>query len=179
MVRAAAPNGAWLGGLPPVPAPGEQRVKNIARPVRVHRILLGEGHDRSEPAAVTTANPPLSLPDKPSIAVLPFQIASLAGGPRPASAPSWLSSIPANETAVFETRNPELIPIRRIPGLRNAIEPLNRIIRIRADAAGGFEDSACGPDHSVAFLHGFAALTQNLPANDLRWADGSLYVLDA
>src|SRR5439155_22549387 len=32
--------------------------------------------------------------------------------------------------------------------------------RIRADAAGGFDDSACAPDHSVAFLHGFAALTQ-------------------
>ena len=45
-------------------------------------------------------------------------------------------------------------------GLRNAIEPLNRIMRIRADAAGGFDDSACAPDHSVAFLHGFAALTQ-------------------
>jgi hypothetical protein len=58
-------------------------------------------------------------------------IASLAGGSRSAWAPSWLSSIPANKTAVFETREPELIPIRRIPGLRNAIEPLNRIIRIR------------------------------------------------
>src|SRR3954453_23259429 len=32
--------------------------------------------------------------------------------------------------------------------------------RIRADAAGGFDDSAREPDHSVAFLHGFAALTQ-------------------
>jgi hypothetical protein len=29
------------------------------------------------------------------------------------AAPSWLSSIPANETAVFETREPEPIPIRR------------------------------------------------------------------
>jgi hypothetical protein len=61
-------------------------------------------------------------------------------------------------------RQPEAVaagfPIRRIPGLRNAIEPLNRIIRIRADAAGGFDDSARAPDHSVAFLHGFAALTQ-------------------
>ena len=25
---------------------------------------------------------------------------------------------------------------------------------IRADAAGGFDDSACAPDQSVAFLHG-------------------------
>ena len=71
-----------------------------------------------------------------------------------------LSSIPANETAVFETREPEPIPIRRIPGLRNAIEPLNRIIRIRADAAGGFDDGACAPNHSMAFLHGFPTVTQ-------------------
>ena len=61
---------------------------------------------------------------------------------------------------MFETREPELIPIRRNPGFRNAIEPLNRTMRIRADAAGGFNDSACAPEYSVAFLHGFAALTQ-------------------
>jgi hypothetical protein len=37
---------------------------------------------------------------------------------------------------VFETREPELIPIRRIPGLGNAIEPLNRIIRVYAYEIG-------------------------------------------
>src|SRR5438105_3872093 len=67
----------------------------------------------------------------------------------------------------------------QIPGLRNAIEPLNRIIRIRADAAGGFEDSACAPDHSVAFLHAFCRPDANPPEGDLRWADSSLYVLGA
>jgi len=40
---------------------GEQRLHNIARPVRVYRIGSGG-----------TARPPLSLPDKPSIAVLAF-----------------------------------------------------------------------------------------------------------
>ena len=41
---------------------GEQQVKNIARPIRVHRILLG---DRTEPSELITlggANPPLALP---------------------------------------------------------------------------------------------------------------------
>jgi TolB-like protein/class 3 adenylate cyclase len=52
---------------------GEQQVKNIARPIRVHRILLGEKPGRSETATGAAANPPLALPDKPSIAVLPFQ----------------------------------------------------------------------------------------------------------
>jgi TolB-like protein/class 3 adenylate cyclase len=58
---------------------GEQQVKNIARPVRVHRILLGEGTGPSEATAGGAANPPLALPDKPSIAVLPFQ--NMSGDP--------------------------------------------------------------------------------------------------
>ena len=52
---------------------GEQQVKNIARPIRVHRIVLGEKSGRSEPATSAVANSLLALPDKPSIAVLPFQ----------------------------------------------------------------------------------------------------------
>ena len=43
---------------------GEVELKNIANPVRVFRIAEGAG-----PAM---AGPPLALPDKPSIAVLPF-----------------------------------------------------------------------------------------------------------
>jgi adenylate cyclase len=49
---------------------GEQQVKNIARPVRVYRIPIGER---------ATARSPLPLPDKPSIAVLPFT--NLSGDP--------------------------------------------------------------------------------------------------
>jgi TolB-like protein/class 3 adenylate cyclase len=58
---------------------GEQQVKNIARPVRVHRVLLGERPDPSEPATAVPPKPPLALPDKPSIAVLPFQ--NMSGDP--------------------------------------------------------------------------------------------------
>ena len=43
---------------------GEQQVKNIVRPVRVHRIVLGEGTGPSDQAAGGAANPPLALPDK-------------------------------------------------------------------------------------------------------------------
>src|SRR5262249_36231865 len=50
---------------------GEQQVKNIARPVRVYRVRdVGA-------AAETPASP--ALPDKPSIAVLPFQ--NMSGEP--------------------------------------------------------------------------------------------------
>src|SRR5689334_23458982 len=51
---------------------GEQQVKNIARPVRVHRILLGETLGGARSAETATASSPLPLPDKPSLAVLPF-----------------------------------------------------------------------------------------------------------
>src|SRR5690242_4640252 len=52
---------------------GEQQVKNIARPIRVHRIVLGDRLGHSEPAIGRPPEPPPPLPNKPSIAVLPFQ----------------------------------------------------------------------------------------------------------
>src|SRR5215469_579593 len=53
---------------------GEQRVKNIARPVRVYRVRDAAAKNPSAPAS-----PVLPLPDKPSIAVLPF--ANMSGDP--------------------------------------------------------------------------------------------------
>jgi len=50
---------------------GEQRLKNIAWPVRVYKVRLG--------GETPTAVPALSLPDKPSIAVLPFT--NMSGDP--------------------------------------------------------------------------------------------------
>jgi TolB-like protein/class 3 adenylate cyclase len=53
---------------------GEQQVKNIARPVHVHSVVLGGGLGPSRLSAEAAAPQPLlTLPDKPSIAVLPFQ----------------------------------------------------------------------------------------------------------
>ena len=49
---------------------GEQKLKNIDRPVRAYRILPPSEHPTPK-AAVD--HPTLPLPDKPSIAVLPFQ----------------------------------------------------------------------------------------------------------
>jgi adenylate cyclase len=55
---------------------GEQQLKNIARPVRVYRV-----RDRAVPRTQPPPPPPqaLPLPDKPSIAVLPFQ--NMSGDP--------------------------------------------------------------------------------------------------
>jgi len=54
---------------------GEQEVKNIARPVRVWQ-WSPSGHGAEVP---TTIDVPLPLPDKPSIAVLPFD--NMSGDP--------------------------------------------------------------------------------------------------
>ncbi len=48
---------------------GEQDLKNVAEPVSVYRIA-GDG---SGTAAASPAKAPLSLPDKPSVAILPFE----------------------------------------------------------------------------------------------------------
>jgi adenylate cyclase len=58
---------------------GEQQVKNIARPVRVHRVVLGGGLGPSRLLTEAAPQPSLTLPDKPSIAVLPFQ--NMSGDP--------------------------------------------------------------------------------------------------
>ncbi len=59
---------------------GEQKVKNIERPVRVYRVVLELGSDGSGAARVSAASAArLELPDKPSIAVLPFT--NMSGDP--------------------------------------------------------------------------------------------------
>jgi TolB-like protein/class 3 adenylate cyclase/Tfp pilus assembly protein PilF len=55
---------------------GEQQVKNIARPVRVYRVRDASSAGKSQ---LAPAPPVLPLPDKPSIAVLPFQ--NMSGDP--------------------------------------------------------------------------------------------------
>ena len=50
---------------------GQHRLKNIQRAVHIYRVLLDQ--------AEAKARPPLALPDKPSIAVLPFQ--NMSGDP--------------------------------------------------------------------------------------------------
>jgi adenylate cyclase len=53
---------------------GEQQLKNITRPVRVYRVRADRVGE-----AIVPAQPSLAVPDKPSIAVLPFQ--NMSGDP--------------------------------------------------------------------------------------------------
>ena len=54
---------------------GDQSLKNIARPVRAYRVSVASQITRANDAE----KPALALPDKPSIAVLPFQ--NMSGDP--------------------------------------------------------------------------------------------------
>ena len=58
-------------------AQGAQHVKNIAEPVRAYRIVPEDG---TSVAPIATGESPLALPDKPSLAVLPFENMSGDGG---------------------------------------------------------------------------------------------------
>ena len=120
---------------------GEQNLKNIARPVRVYRVESGIGPRASRPlsgvdAGGTAAVQPaaLPLPDKPSIAVLPFQ--NMSGDPEQEyfvdgmveeiitalSRIRWLFVIARNSTFTYKGRPIEVKEIGRELGVRYILE---------------------------------------------------------
>src|SRR5580692_10122878 len=113
---------------------GEQQVKNIARPIRVHRVLLGERPDPSEPTTAVPPKPPLALPDKPSIAVLPFQ--NMSGDPEQEyfadgmveeiitalSRIRWLFVIARNSSFTYKGQAVDLKQVGRELGVRYVLE---------------------------------------------------------
>jgi adenylate cyclase len=108
---------------------GEQQVKNIARPVRAYRIALAAPSRAAPPVA---APPP--LPDKPSIAVLPFQ--NLSGDPEQAyfadgmveeiitalSRIRWLFVIARNSTFTYKGKAVDVKQVGRDLGVRYVLE---------------------------------------------------------
>jgi TolB-like protein len=107
---------------------GEQQVKNIARPVRVYRV-----RDTSV-AAKTPAQSALPLPDKPSIAVLPF--ANMSGDPEQEyfadgmveeiitslSRIRWLFVIARNSTFTYKGQATDVKQVARELGVRYVLE---------------------------------------------------------
>jgi adenylate cyclase len=105
---------------------GEQNLKNIARPLRVYRIVLGR------PAEAAPAT--LPLPDKPSIAVLPF--ANMSGDPEQEyfadgmveeiitalSQIRWLFVIARNSTFTYKGRAVDVKQVGRELGVRYVLE---------------------------------------------------------
>jgi adenylate cyclase len=114
---------------------GEQQVKNITRPIRVHRIVIGEKSNRSETApGGPQQNPPLALPDKPSIAVLPFQ--NMSGDPEQEyfadgmveeiitalSRIRWLFVIARNSSFIYKGQAVDVKQVGRELGVRYVLE---------------------------------------------------------
>jgi adenylate cyclase len=113
---------------------GEQQVKNIARPIRVHRILLGERPHPSEPTSAVLLKSPLAFPDKPSIAVLPFQ--NMSGDPEQdyfadgmveeiitaLSKMRWFFVIARNSSFTYKGRPVDVKQVGRELGVRYVLE---------------------------------------------------------
>jgi TolB-like protein/class 3 adenylate cyclase len=136
---------------------GEQSVKNIARPVHVYRIRLDpEVKARSVGAHDVVQTSPPPLPDKPSVAVLPFQ--NMSGDPEQEyfadgmveeiitalSRIRWLFVIARNSTFTYKGQTIDVKQIGRELGVRYILEGSVRKaggrVRITAqliDAANG------------------------------------------
>src|ERR1700737_4092448 len=82
---------------------GEQRVKNIARPLRVYHVRPGQIADEE----MSAAQSPLALPDKPSLAVLPFT--NMSGDPEQ----EFVSDGIAEDVITALSRHPSLFVIAR------------------------------------------------------------------
>ncbi len=129
---------------------GDQALKNIARPVRVYRVRLESPHPNPPPHAgeggalipgsspgtrVGAAEPPaLALPDKPSIAVLPF--ANMSGDPEQEyfadgmveeiitalSRIRWLFVIARNSSFTYKGQAVDVKQVGRELGVRYVLE---------------------------------------------------------
>jgi TolB-like protein len=128
---------------------GEQQVKNIARPVRVYRV-------RDVGAAKTPSAPALPLPDKPSIAVLPF--ANMSGDPEQEyfvdgmveeiitalSRIRWLFVIARNSTFTYKGQAVDVKQVGRELGVRYVLEGSVRKAGNRVRITGQLIDAATG-----------------------------------
>ena len=113
---------------------GEQQVKNIARPIPVHRVVLGERPGSPEQATATSTKPSLALPDKPSIAVLPFQ--NMSGDPEQEyfadgmveeiitalSRTRWLFVVARNSSFTYKGQAIDVKQVGRELGVRYVLE---------------------------------------------------------
>jgi len=117
---------------------GEQSLKNIARSVRVYRVgpksPLADLPPAAEEGRAAAASPTLPLPDKPSIAVLPFQ--NMSGDPEQEyfadgmveeiitalSRIRWLFVIARNSTFTYKGQTIDVKRVGRELGVRYVLE---------------------------------------------------------
>jgi adenylate cyclase len=111
---------------------GQHGVKNIARPVRVYRVEKS-AEPRTDSADDEATAPP-ALPDRPSIAVLPF--ANMSGDPEQdyfvdgmvediitgLSRIKWLFVIARNSSFAYKGKSPDIRQVGRELGVRYVLE---------------------------------------------------------
>jgi adenylate cyclase len=138
---------------------GEQSLKNIARPIRVYRISLGE-------AAAAPGKASLPLPEKPSLAVLPFQ--NLSGDPEQdyfadgmveetitaLSRIPWLFVIARNSTFTYKGKAVDVKRVSRELGVRYVLEgscmaARRRVGHVRSWSRGQIDDCLHQPAPGV------------------------------
>jgi TolB-like protein len=126
---------------------GEQQVKNIARPVRAYRIPIADS---------AAAKAPLSLPDKPSLAVLPFQ--NMTGDAEQdyfvdgvveeittaISRLPWLFVIARNSSFTYKGRAVDVKQVARELGVRYVLEGSVRKAGSRVRITGQLIDATTG-----------------------------------
>jgi adenylate cyclase len=124
---------------------GEQQLKNIARPIRLYRVRLS--------GAAPSSRPALPLPDKPSIAVLPFQ--NMSGDPEQdyfadgiveeiitaLSRSKQLFVIARNSTFTYKGRAVDVKQVGRELGVRYVVEGSVRKVGSRVRITAQFIDA--------------------------------------
>jgi TolB-like protein/class 3 adenylate cyclase len=114
---------------------GEQQLKNITRVVRAYCVELGQGgKDVAAGSAVDAIRPTLALPDRPSIAVLPFDnmsgdveqdyfcdgmVEDIITG---LSRIKWLFVIARNSSFAYKGKSPDIRQVGRELGVRYVLE---------------------------------------------------------
>ena len=138
---------------------GETRLKNIAEPIRVYSLQVG-GAAQTAAQAPTAApelpSAPLALPDKPSIAVLPFQNMSgdadqehFADGMveeviTALSRLRWLFVIARNSSFTYKGRTVDVKQVGRELGVRYVLEGSVRKAGNRVRITGQLIDTSTG-----------------------------------
>jgi TolB-like protein/class 3 adenylate cyclase len=134
---------------------GEQSLKNIARSVRVYRVRLAAAENTPTSASVDGARV-LPLPDKPSIAVLPFQ--NMSGDPEQEyfadgmveeiitalSRIRWLFVIARNSTFTYKGQPVDVKQVGRELGVRYVLEGSVRKAGQRVRITGQLIDAFTG-----------------------------------
>jgi adenylate cyclase len=136
---------------------GEQQVKNIARPVRTHRIVIAStAQPITAAAAATAAATEPSLPEKPSLVVLPFQ--NLTSDPEQEyfadgmveeittaiSRLPWLFVIARNSAFTYKGRAVDVKQVAQELGVRYVLEGSVRKAGNRVRITGQLIDTATG-----------------------------------